>query len=124
MSEPMIQRRTRSQSSSRPRLARGQYRSLLLNGLLGSPRRGCGTSTSKPWPRRKTCEEDMEDDFFDRNYRAGRDSGFGSLVSSTATYRYIIEPFIRLNDVHSVLDLGCGDWQFSKLIPWDNYDIS
>jgi SAM-dependent methyltransferase len=66
----------------------------------------------------------MQDNFFDENYRAGWDSGFGSLVDSTATYRYIIESFIRLNDVHSVLDLGCGDWQFSKLIPWDNYDIS
>src|ERR1700739_4822404 len=69
-------------------------------------------------------EEDMHDNFFDENYRAGWDSGFGSLVASTATYRYIIESFIRLNNVHSVLDLGCGDWQFSKLIPWDNYDIS
>jgi SAM-dependent methyltransferase len=66
----------------------------------------------------------MQDNFFDDNYRAGRDSGFGSLVSSTAKYRYILESFIRLNDVHSVLDVGCGDWQFSKLIPWDNYDIS
>jgi SAM-dependent methyltransferase len=69
-------------------------------------------------------EEDMQDNVFDANYRRGWGSGLGSLVSSTATYRYIIESFIRLNDVHSVLDLGCGDWQFSKLIPWDNYDIS
>ena len=66
----------------------------------------------------------MQDNFFDANYRVGWDSGFGSRVGSTATYRYIIESFIRLNDVHNVLDLGCGDWQFSKLIPWDNYDIS
>jgi SAM-dependent methyltransferase len=66
----------------------------------------------------------MQDNFFDANYRAGGTSGFGSLVSSTTTYRYIIESFVRLNDVHSVLDLGCGDWQFSRLIPWDYYDIS
>jgi SAM-dependent methyltransferase len=69
-------------------------------------------------------EEDMQDNVFDTNYRAGWGSGLGSLVSSTVTYRNIIESFIRLNDVHSVLDVGCGDWQFSKLIPWDNYDIS
>jgi SAM-dependent methyltransferase len=68
--------------------------------------------------------EDMQDNVFDANYRRGSGSGLGSLVSSTVTYRYIIESFIRLNDVHSVLDLGCGDWQFSKFIPWDNYDIS
>ena len=66
----------------------------------------------------------MQDNIFDANYRRGFDSGSGSRVSSTVTYRYIIESFIRLNDVHSVLDLGCGDWQFSKLIPWDYYDIS
>jgi SAM-dependent methyltransferase len=69
-------------------------------------------------------ELDMQDNIFDVNYRRGWGSGLGSLVSSTMTYRYIIESFIRLNDVHSVLDLGCGDWQFSKLIPWDDYDIS
>ena len=66
----------------------------------------------------------MQDNVFDANYRRGWGSGLGSLVSSTAEYRYTIESFIRLNDVHSVLDLGCGDWQFSKLIPWDDYDIS
>jgi hypothetical protein len=54
----------------------------------------------------------MQDNVFDTNYRAGWGSGLGSLVSSTVTYRYIIESFIRLNDVHSVLDVGCGDWQF------------
>jgi SAM-dependent methyltransferase len=62
--------------------------------------------------------------FFDTNYRRGWDSGSGSRVASTVTYRYIIESFIKLNDVHRVLDLGCGDWQFSKLIPWDDYDVS
>lgn len=66
----------------------------------------------------------MQENFFDANYRAGWTSGFGSFVSSTATYRCIIEAFIRLNDVHSVLDVGCGDWQFSKLIPWDDYNVS
>src|SRR5712692_11917380 len=66
----------------------------------------------------------MQDHFFDANYRAGGTSGSGSLVPSTVTYRHIIESFIRLNNVHSVLDLGCGDWQFSKLIPWDYNHIS
>jgi SAM-dependent methyltransferase len=66
----------------------------------------------------------MEDNVFDANYRRGWGSGTGSRVSMTVTYRYMIESFIRLNDVHSVLDIGCGDWQFSKLIPWDDYDVS
>ncbi len=66
----------------------------------------------------------MQDNVFDANYRRGWGSGSGSRVSVTVTYRHMIESFIRLNDVHSVLDVGCGDWQFSKLIPWDYYDIS
>jgi SAM-dependent methyltransferase len=69
-------------------------------------------------------EEDVQDNVFDANYRAGWGSGLGSSISSTVAYRYVVESFIRLNDIHSVLDLGCGDWQFSKLIPWDYYDIS
>jgi hypothetical protein len=51
--------------------------------------------------------EDIQDNVFDTHYRIGWGSGLGSLVSSTVTYRYIIESFIRLNDVHTVLDLGC-----------------
>lgn len=73
---------------------------------------------------RLPTEQNIQGTFFDANYRTGGDSGFGSLMSSTVTYRSIIESFIRLNDVHSVLDLGCGDWQFSKVIPWDSYGIS
>ena len=62
--------------------------------------------------------------FFDANYRAGHTSGEGSTVDVTTTYRHIIEDFIRLNDVKTVLDVGCGDWQFSRLIPWNEYGIS
>jgi len=85
-----------------------------------SPEKRLETITETTLP----IEEDMQDNVFDANYRRGWGSGVGSLVSSTVTYRHIIESFIRLNDIHSVLDLGCGDWQFSKLIPWDHYDIS
>ncbi len=69
-------------------------------------------------------EAEMQDNVWDTNYRAGWGSGAGSLLSSTVTYRFIIESFIRLNEVRSVLDVGCGDWQFSNLIPWDEYGIS
>jgi 2-polyprenyl-3-methyl-5-hydroxy-6-metoxy-1,4-benzoquinol methylase len=33
--------------------------------------------------------------------------------------------FIKNNNIKTVLDYGCGDWQFSKIMPWtrivDNY---
>src|ERR1700712_5702236 len=60
----------------------------------------------------------------DTCYRKGETSGYGSAVQSTTTYRHILETFIRLNRVQTVLDLACGDWQFSKYFPWDSYGIS
>jgi SAM-dependent methyltransferase/transposase len=48
----------------------------------------------------------------------GHGSGFGTLEQNTREYRHYIQNFIRLNKVKSVLDIGCGDWQFSKLIDW------
>jgi SAM-dependent methyltransferase len=62
--------------------------------------------------------------FFDRNYSVGGTSGDGSTVDVTTVYRHIIEEFIRLNQVRTVLDVGCGDWRFSRRIPWDDYGIT
>jgi SAM-dependent methyltransferase len=47
-------------------------------------------------------------------------SGPGSLPSSTIDYRAFIERFILENDIRTVTDLGCGDWQFSKLVNWSS----
>lgn len=45
-------------------------------------------------------------------------SGGGSLPLTTAQYRRLVEEFVRTYSVRSVLDIGCGDWQFSHLIDW------
>ncbi|TAL33190.1 MAG: class I SAM-dependent methyltransferase [Spirochaetes bacterium] len=64
---------------------------------------------------------------FDRIYTEGRwgkdaqdrgTSGTGSTVEITREYRAWIEEFIRKNKVASVVDAGCGDWNFSRLIDW------
>lgn len=49
-------------------------------------------------------------------------SGPGSVASSTIEYRAFVERFIRENDVRTVTDLGCGDWQFSRLMDWSGVD--
>ena len=54
-------------------------------------------------------------DAFYRDNHTGCGSGLGSLISSTADYRHLLENFIRLNRPERVLDLGCGDWQSTKL---------
>ncbi len=46
----------------------------------------------------------------------GFGSGNGSSPATTIAYRNFLEHFINLNDIKSVLDVGCGDWQFSKYI--------
>jgi SAM-dependent methyltransferase len=64
-------------------------------------------------------------DAFARIYRHnvwGWGSGHGSLPRTTRQYRTYIEGFIAGNGVTSVVDLGCGDWQFSRLIDWHGAD--
>ncbi len=48
----------------------------------------------------------------------GAGSGEGSLPEHTNGYRRFIEQFIRDRQIKSVVDYGCGDWQFSRLIDW------
>ncbi len=48
----------------------------------------------------------------------GFGSGHGSLPSVTKSYRSFLETFIKNNDITSIVDYGCGDWQFSKIIKW------
>jgi SAM-dependent methyltransferase len=50
----------------------------------------------------------------------GFGSGHGSLPSVTKAYRAYIEDFLIENKIDSILDYGCGDWQFSRLIRWGN----
>ncbi len=50
----------------------------------------------------------------------GFGSGHGSLPRVTKGYRTFLSDFIKSNNVRSVVDYGCGDWQFSRLIHWDN----
>ncbi len=45
-------------------------------------------------------------------------SGPGSTPRNTVAYRAFLEDFIHSNGIRSVTDLGCGDWQFSRLVDW------
>ena len=52
----------------------------------------------------------------------GNGSGMGSSPEATARYRLFLSKFLRDHNIKSVLDYGCGDWQFSKLIDWTGID--
>jgi protein YibB len=48
----------------------------------------------------------------------GSGSGVGSTPENTAEYRAFLQQFMARNRVRSVVDFGCGEWQFSQLIDW------
>jgi hypothetical protein len=45
-------------------------------------------------------------------------SGEGSLPKQTRPYVKWLQAFLRKHHFQSVVDMGCGDWQFSRLIDW------
>src|SRR5579864_7697988 len=58
---------------------------------------------------------------FARAYKNGQwhhGSGSGSSPANTREYRRFLAGYMREHQVRSVLDIGCGDWQFSRLIDW------
>ena len=58
---------------------------------------------------------------FERIYRNDEwngGSGPGSLPLVNRPYVRFLEAFLRRNHVRTVVDLGCGDWQFSRRVDW------
>ena len=45
-------------------------------------------------------------------------SGPGSRLDTTEQYRSFIQHFLATFQIRSVVDAGCGDWEFSKAIDW------
>lgn len=54
---------------------------------------------------------------YDRN-DWGYSSGVGSLPLNNIQYMELVRSFIARNQLSSVVDFGCGDWQFSRFIDW------
>jgi SAM-dependent methyltransferase len=64
-------------------------------------------------------------EIFDNIYRQDLwrgGSGAGSREDMTRDYRAYLQTFMRHNQVASVVDLGCGDWQFSRHMDWSGID--
>ena len=47
-------------------------------------------------------------------------SGTGSLAINNKPYISFLNKFIKENNIKSVIDIGCGDWQISENIDWSN----
>ena len=49
-------------------------------------------------------------------------SGTGSTEHATLLYRAFLQQFLADRKITSVVDAGCGDWEFSKTIDWTGID--
>lgn len=47
-------------------------------------------------------------------------SGTGSTVAITQEYRHYLEDFIKSHKIKSIVDAGCGDWEFSSVVDWNH----
>lgn len=58
-------------------------------------------------------------DVFDQIYKEntwgdGKGSGIGSEPQAVRPYTEFLQQFLEENQIQSIVDLGCGDWQFSR----------
>lgn len=51
-------------------------------------------------------------------------SGPGSASEGTIGYRRFLQEFLLWNRIERVVDVGCGDWQFSRFIDWRGIDYT
>jgi len=62
------------------------------------------------------------------NNEWGNGSGHGSLQNNTEGYVTMLQTFLVNNEIKTIVDIGCGDWQFSCNVNWSGiqykgYDI-
>lgn len=55
-------------------------------------------------------------EIYDKNVWGG--SGGGSTPENTVEYRKLLQKFLKERNIKTVLDWGCGDWAFSRLMDW------
>lgn len=63
------------------------------------------------------------DEIYEKN-KWGLGSGAGSIPKHTKGYVRFLQNFLRANNINSVIDMGCGDWQFSHLVDWSGVDYT
>ena len=80
----------------------------------------------------QTLDKDNLGKQFDAIYsvnRWGYGSGDGSLPQVTVGYRKFLQDFIAQHEIKTIADVGCGDWQFSRLmdfsqVQYTGYDVA
>ena len=57
-----------------------------------------------------------------RDKQGRANSGPGSTLEFTRLYRAFLQDFLAANQIRSVVDAGCGDWEFSQALDWAGID--
>jgi SAM-dependent methyltransferase len=73
-------------------------------------------------PTAKAFEAIYRDATWGKNADDRGHSGTGSTLHSTVTYRAFLQQFLADHQIKSVVDAGCGDWEFSQSIDWTGID--
>lgn len=78
---------------------------------------------SRYWTAPKGLFENSSDvaDVFNTIYSHrvwGGGSGAGSDPTAVRDYAALLQNFVISNGVRSIVDIGCGDWRFSRYIEW------
>ncbi len=67
-----------------------------------------------------SMKERFEEIYASNEWRHG--SGSGSLPKHTRGYVRCLQRFLREQAIETVVDLGCGDWQFSRFLRWQGLE--
>ena len=59
-----------------------------------------------------------------KNQSGKGSSGVGSTAKNTKLYRDYLSQFLKTHQITSVVDLGCGDGEFSRLLDWTGIDYT
>ena len=78
--------------------------------------------TVKPPPTKQVFEDIYRSAKWGTNTKGDGHSGTGSTAQSTLLYRTFLQQFLKDNKIRSVVDAGCGDWEFSSLLDWTGID--
>jgi SAM-dependent methyltransferase len=72
--------------------------------------------------RRQTFERIYDRGSWAKGVDGTGTSGPGSTLQSTKLYRVFLQDFLRAQGIRSVVDAGCGDWEFAQALDWTGID--
>jgi SAM-dependent methyltransferase len=72
----------------------------------------------EPPPAREAFDRIYSEGLWAKDAQGQGTSGYGSTLEFTKLYRVFLQDFLAAHRIGSVVDAGCGDWEFSQAIAW------